>query len=109
VTYGTVIEVANPDLALKPGMTASVRIRIAASPGVLRVPNAALTFVPPGRKGTAATGVWTLGRDSLIRVDIIPGVSDGEFTAVARGGLTAGTPVVTGLTPQGRAAFDSEH
>jgi HlyD family secretion protein len=104
VTYGTVIEVANPDLALKPGMTASVRVRIAAAPSVLRVPNAALTFVPPGRKVTTV-GIWTLGQDSLVRVEITPGLSDGEFTAVVRGALTAGMPVVTGLTPQGRAAF----
>lgn len=105
VTYGTVIEVPNPDLALKPGMTASVRVRIAATQSVLRVPNAALTFVPPGRKAEAAAGVWTLGPDSLIRVGITPGISDGEFTAVVRGPITTGMPVVTGLTPQGRAAF----
>src|SRR5689334_24062984 len=35
--------------ALKPGMTASVRIRIAATANALRVPNAALSFTPPGQ------------------------------------------------------------
>lgn len=108
VTYGTVIEVANPDLALKPGMTASVRIRTAAAPAVLRVPTAAFTFVPPGRTASGP-GVWTLGRDTLLWVGIVPGISDGEFTAIVRGQLTPGTPVVTGLTPQGRAALVVGH
>ena len=44
VTYITVINVPNPDLRLKPGMTANVTIEIARSDNVLRVPNAALRF-----------------------------------------------------------------
>lgn len=46
VTYGTVIEVPNPDLKLKPGMTANVQIEIAKKSNVLRVPNAAVRFRP---------------------------------------------------------------
>jgi HlyD family secretion protein len=46
VTYATVIEVPNPDLKLKPGMTANVTIEIARRDDVLRVPNAALRFRP---------------------------------------------------------------
>lgn len=45
-TYGTVIAVPNPELKLKPGMTANVRIEIARRTNVLRVPNAALRFRP---------------------------------------------------------------
>lgn len=44
VTYVTVIDVPNPNLRLKPGMTANVTIEIARSDNVLRVPNAALRF-----------------------------------------------------------------
>ena len=44
VTYTTVINVPNPDLRLKPGMTANVTIEIARTDNVLRVPNAALRF-----------------------------------------------------------------
>lgn len=47
VNYDTIIEVANPDLKLKPGMTASVSILLARRADVLRVPNAALRFRPP--------------------------------------------------------------
>ena len=46
VTYQTVIDVPNPDLKLKPGMTANVNIEIARRSNVLRVPNTALRFRP---------------------------------------------------------------
>ena len=47
VTYDAVIDVANDDLKLKPGMTANVTFVYAQKDGVLRVPNAALRFHPP--------------------------------------------------------------
>jgi len=46
VTYATVIDVPNPDLKLKPGMTANVNVEIARRANVLRVPNTALRFRP---------------------------------------------------------------
>jgi HlyD family secretion protein len=46
VTYQTVIDVPNPGLKLKPGMTANVNIEIARRADVLRVPNTALRFRP---------------------------------------------------------------
>jgi HlyD family secretion protein len=46
VTYATVIEVPNPELKLKPGMTANVNVEIARRTNAIRVPNAALRFRP---------------------------------------------------------------
>jgi HlyD family secretion protein len=46
VVYSTVIAVMNPELKLKPGMTANVTIEIARRSDVLRVPVAALRFRP---------------------------------------------------------------
>jgi HlyD family secretion protein len=46
VTYATVIDVPNPQLKLKPGMTPTVTIEIARKADVLRVPVAALRFRP---------------------------------------------------------------
>lgn len=46
VTYATVIDVPNPALKLKPGMTANVNIEINKRTNVLRIPNAALRFRP---------------------------------------------------------------
>jgi len=48
VSYVVVISAANPDLALLPGMTANVRIVVDSRADVLRVPNAALRWRPPG-------------------------------------------------------------
>ncbi|MES1255109.1 MAG: efflux RND transporter periplasmic adaptor subunit [Acidobacteriota bacterium] len=45
-TYGTIINVPNADLKLKPGMTANLRIEVAHKTDILRVPNAALRFRP---------------------------------------------------------------
>jgi HlyD family secretion protein len=45
-TYGTVIDVPNLQLKLKPGMTANVKVEIAKRTDVLRVPNSALRFRP---------------------------------------------------------------
>jgi HlyD family secretion protein len=46
VTYATVIDVPNPELKLKPGMTANVTIEVARRDDVLKVPNSALRFRP---------------------------------------------------------------
>jgi HlyD family secretion protein len=58
VTYNTVLTVANPDLKLKPGMTANVRLLIAQRHDALLAPNAAFRFRPegaaPGRGPTPA-------------------------------------------------------
>lgn len=46
VSYTTIIAVPNPDLKLRPGMTANVTVEIARADGVLRVPSGALRFRP---------------------------------------------------------------
>ena len=45
-TYETIINVPNPELKLKPGMTANLRVEIAHRSDVLRLPTAALRFRP---------------------------------------------------------------
>jgi HlyD family secretion protein len=46
VTYAAVVEVENPDLKLRPGMTATVTVRTAEVKDATRLPNAALRFKP---------------------------------------------------------------
>jgi len=46
VTYVTIIEVNNPELKLKPGMTANVSVIVARRDNALRIPSAALRFRP---------------------------------------------------------------
>ena len=68
VTYTTVIDVANPELKLKPGMTANVTVHIERRDDVLKVPNAALRFRPAdatvrnvGRESTAVRATGAAG------------------------------------------------
>ena len=128
VSYVTVIDVPNPDLKLKPGMTAAVTIETARAHDAIKVPNAALRFRPtedvydalgqkaperrprgPRQNDTAPRGdsgaVWVLQQGALARVSVQPGISDGTQTAVVSSELTPGTRVVTGLsTPRTTSA-----
>lgn len=47
VTYDTIIEFANPELKLFPGMTAYVTIPVASVQNALKLPNTALRYKPP--------------------------------------------------------------
>ena len=76
VTYQTVIDVPNPGLKLKPGMTANVNIEIARRADVIRVPNTALRFRPTPEIFTA------LGTDS----------SAGRHPAVVAGAVLVRAP-----------------
>lgn len=56
VTYNVIVQVKNPNLKLRPGMTANVSILVAHKDNVLKVPNAALRFRPDfARKETGAS------------------------------------------------------
>jgi len=75
VKYNCVIHVDNADLALKPGMTATVSIEVERRTDVLKVPNEALRFVPQlpaaeisklRRKITAGESIlWVPGTNGL--------------------------------------------
>jgi len=66
VTYVTIIEVANPELKLKPGMTANVSIIVAQRDQALAIPNAAFRFRPSAglEVKEAATGSQDTTRTS---------------------------------------------
>ncbi len=56
ITYPVIIAVANPELKLRPSMTADVTIQVDTASNVLRVPNSALRFKPETKdeeKGSA--------------------------------------------------------
>jgi HlyD family secretion protein len=100
VSYVTIIDVPNPDLKLKPGMTATVTVEIARADDVLRVPAAALRF-RPGRDGAR---VWVAGAEGEPRpVAVTPGIADGTTVAVTGADLAEGAAVITGAPAQGSA------
>ncbi|MGH7831028.1 MAG: efflux RND transporter periplasmic adaptor subunit [Candidatus Binatia bacterium] len=53
VTYNAVVRIDNKDLVLKPGMTANVEFLVSRKDNVLRIPNMATRFKPPGEKNEA--------------------------------------------------------
>lgn len=121
VTYDAVVDVRNPDLKLKPGMTANVTYVYAERGGVLRLPNAALRFRMPDAKGdgrsmrqvrSGANGeprleggrreadmrkVWVLRDGKPQEVKIKVGISDGSLTELVKGELHEGDAIVTDL------------
>src|SRR5262249_55448966 len=48
VTYNAILDIDNPDLRLKPGMTANITITVDQRDNFLKIPNAALRYSPPG-------------------------------------------------------------
>jgi len=105
VTYDVVVSVENPELLLKPGMTANVNVVTASKPNVVRVPIDALRFSPPGQPpaDSAAldgapgrqTRVWVLEGRKVTPVTITTGLSDGTWVEVAEGDVQSGARVVT--------------
>src|SRR5438477_6736994 len=122
VTYDTVIGVSNPDLKLKPGMTANVSIIVTHKDDVLQIKNAALRYRPaeatpaptaPSSPGSAARPsapreggasrerraertvyILSKGASRPQPVQIKTGISDGIVTDVLEG-LKEGDQVVT--------------
>ena len=56
VTYTVVVDTANPNLVLLPGMTANVRVIVEERRDVLKLPNAALRFRPEDADTEAPVG-----------------------------------------------------
>jgi HlyD family secretion protein len=130
VTYDAVIDVDNPELKLKPGMTATVTFVYAERQDTLRVTNAALRFKPPADATGSASGagsagpprrrrpdgaggeggppsdrkvLWALRDGTLHRVPVKVGLSDGSMTEIVEGDLKEGELVVTGSPSPGGA------
>ncbi|HOG08496.1 MAG: efflux RND transporter periplasmic adaptor subunit [Syntrophales bacterium] len=115
VTYTVIVKVANPELKLKPGMTANVSIITATRNGILTIPNAALRFKGPAEKttvGARETGavagspaartppgqimrdLWILSNRKPVRVRVGIGISDGNRTELTAGPLKEGDVVI---------------
>jgi HlyD family secretion protein len=105
VVYSTVIAVPNPQLKLKPGMTATVGIEIARRNNVVRVPTAAVRFRPTEAMFTVLNqpvppeltrgGGFAGGRGR-------EGAGRGRDGGPGQGGAPQGAPAAG--TPQGQGA-----
>lgn len=113
VTYVVVITVANPDLKLKPGMTANVAIEVGRKDNVLKVPKAALRYKPrsdkeesdvpramgrPGGmkgKSDGSQQVFVLSAEKKpVPVTIATGLGNDSHVEVLSGGLKEGDKVI---------------
>jgi HlyD family secretion protein len=125
VTYATVIAVANPDLSLRPGMTATVSIITNEKKDALRVETISLRFkADPDDENMSrfikeeratsndkerAQGVrqrlWILDGAGDIQSSLIEtGISDGKHTEVTGGALKEGERIIVGYaSPEGKA------
>jgi HlyD family secretion protein len=97
VTYTAVIDVDNPELKLKPGMTASVTATVAEQKDVLTVSSAALRFrpadAPPARPHPGAGTVYRVNGETLEPVQVRTGLTNGVTTQIVSGDLREGDTV----------------
>jgi len=115
VTYDGVIDVENPDLLLRPGMTANITFVAAQKDNVVRLRNAALRFAPepqlltrigvkdsPLPSGAAQDlsrkKVWVLRDGKPVSVAVSTGVSDGTWSELVQGHIQAGDVLITDMT-----------
>lgn len=89
VTYDTIIEFANPELKLFPGMTAYVTIPVDTVQNVVKVPNTALRYKPP------------MSPDEILAIYKQYGIEVAEPKVAAAAG---GGPGTGAHTPPGGAA-----
>ena len=118
VTYTAIINAPNPELKLKPGMTATVNVEIVRRDNVLRVPVAAVRFKPTAEvlkaigaapvqaardaRGTAT--LWQYTGETATPVAVKLGASDGAWTELLDAPFTEGTQLVTRVTTAAAAA-----
>jgi HlyD family secretion protein len=128
VTYATIIEVANPDLVLRPGMTATVSIIANEKKDVLRIPNIALRFkADPADKYlyyydeekdkdsgdeeellNLQQSLWIINDSGQVkRIPIKAGISDGRYTEVLNGSIDKGEKVIVAYLSQWKQGVSS--
>lgn len=106
VTYEVVISAPNPDLKLKPRLTANVTIYTLDRKDVLCVPSRALRFTPEApliseedivNDCNAEHKVWTREGNTFTAHPVEVGISNGIYTEITSG-ISEGTTIVTEAT-----------
>ncbi|NDV96535.1 efflux RND transporter periplasmic adaptor subunit [Dysgonomonas sp. 521] len=118
VTYEVVIDAPNPDLKLKPGLTANVNIYTMEEKDILLIPSKAMRFNPVSDVMKDVEGIkvseekiaadpnnklqkviWVKAGSQLVPKLVTLGQSDGVHVAVISG-LNGGEDVATGISQQ---------
>ncbi|MFY9658100.1 MAG: efflux RND transporter periplasmic adaptor subunit, partial [Methylocystis sp.] len=104
-TYDVVITAPNPELLLKPGMAATIKIEVDRRDDVLRAPDQALRYSPAGHAtpssstgaGTPLDGwqqVWILRNGRPTAVPVQHGLDDGAYREIVKGDLKQGDELI---------------
>ena len=109
VTYEVVIDAPNPDLKLKPGLTANITVYTMEKDNILLAPLKAFRFTPEAMQapeaGRGEKTVWILTAEGIVPKVIKTGVSDGIYMEVKEG-IQEGARMVVGIQ-RARAASAS--
>ncbi len=107
VKYNCIIHVDNTDLALKPGMTATVSIEVAHREEALTVPDAALRYVPPWtqeeldrvRAGVESgqAVLWRVDGERLAPITVSIGIIGEKLTEIEGPGVADGMTIAVPL------------
>lgn len=100
VTYEVVIAAPNPELKLKPGLTANITVYTMEKENILLAPLKAFRFTPETTQ-TPETGrgekvAWIQTAEGIIPKVIKTGVSDGIYIEIKEG-IEEGTHIVVGI------------
>lgn len=126
VTYATVLDVQNPKLKLRPGMTANVELKVAENAKALVIPGKALRLNPAnveyvagklrykfekisaeqkvdGQKSKKVVRdyIWVREGGVLKQIEVKLGINDGKYIEVLKG-LTENTDVIVEVEPAPR-------
>jgi HlyD family secretion protein len=96
----------NPELKLKPGMTATLDVEVARTDNAVRVPAGAIRFKPTAEQLEAMNAaavdnpkrqpiVWVAREGAVTGVPVRTGLSDGQWTELIDAPFAEGTEVVT--------------
>jgi HlyD family secretion protein len=106
VTYETVLSVANPELLLRPGMTATADILVEQQGSALLAPNQALRFLPSDTQAQAGNDdgprIWVVESGKAVPVSVTTGLTNGDLTEITGGAVTAGTAVIVDIEREPR-------
>lgn len=122
VTYEVVVNAPNPDLKLKPGLTANITIYTREDDNVLTVSSKALRFVPDQtlagdgttlvadkneQRDATHKSVWVKEGNVLREVPVIVGITSGSIAEITEG-LKEGEEVVVEMSADKVAAMTAQ-